>query len=258
MASALKSTIRTTLITNDYQIPFVDWSVYATVKHFLTYLKPDFHIINGDFLDCYALSKYDKDPELLEQAQGEVETANQILDELVSASPHTITKMTFGNHEERLSNKLKKDLDLWRYLLPADRRPDDIIGDLLSLKDRQINYVPYQSNFNHYGFIVTHGSAAGLNPSKKEIERYGISGVSGHVNRNTTWEIKNHHGHAKWWSLGGLTTHKMDFMPVNNWVHGIGVLSQVVDGELFSFEQIEIANAKFIYDGKVFTPDGVK
>ena len=249
--------IRVTVISNDYQLPFVDWSVYATFKHFLADIKPDFHFINGDFLDLYPVSKYDKDPEMLDLARTEIETANTVLDELYAASPSTITKFVYGNHCERLTKRMMQDTELWRYLLPEQKRPDDIIADLLSLKDRSIDYVPYRSHFNHYGFIVTHGQATGLHPAKRELERYGKSGCSGHVNRQTYYETKNQHGYSAWWTLGGLTSHKLDFMPINNWTHGIGVLYQVVGSDRFSFYPIEIVGAKFIFDGKLYTCDGV-
>src|SRR4051794_5220552 len=226
--------IRVTLITNDYQIPDIDWPVYRTVLHFLADLKPDFHYINGDFIDLYSQSHYAKDPEKAGKTAEELEIANRVLDELQEASPNSITKMTFGNHEFRLTNRLFENPDLIPYFKQATT-PDEVIANILSLDEREIAWIPYKQHFDHYGVIITHGQATGVNPARVELLRYGTSGISGHVNRNCTFEMKNQHGFAKWWTLGGLTTHKMSFMPVNNWVHGIGVLYQVVGGEEFTF-----------------------
>lgn len=248
--------IRSTLITNDYQIPFVDWNVYRTVLHFLKDLKPDYHYVNGDFLDLYSQSRYTKDPNKAGQTAEELEIANHVLDELQEASPYSIIRMTMGNHEARLTQRLFENPDLIPYF-KSSTTPDEVIAHVLSLDERGIDWVPYKQHFNHYGFIVTHGQASGINPARSELARYGTSGVTGHINRNCTWETKDFHGVAKWWTLGGLTSHDMEFMPVNNWVHGIGVLFQVVDSKEFTFYPIEIVSAKFIFNGKLYTPEGV-
>lgn len=248
--------LRVTLITNDYQIPDIDWPVYRTVLHFLKDLRPDFHYINGDYLDLYSQSRYTKDPSKAGQTAEELEIANRILDELTEACPNSIIRFTMGNHEARMTQRLYENPDLIPYFRSASS-PDEVIARALSLDERGIDWVPYKQHFNHYGMIITHGQSAGVNPARTELLRYGMSGLSGHVNRNCTFEMKTQHGFAKWWTLGGLTSHKLDFMPVNNWVHGIGVLYQVVGSSEFTFYPIEIVNAKFIFNGRLYTPDGV-
>jgi hypothetical protein len=248
--------IRTTLITNDYHLPDVDIPTLKAVGQLILDLQPDYHIINGDFLDCYEQSKYEKDPRVLDRTRQELEMANEVLDEFARLSPSTITKIVFGNHEKRLTHRLFDNPDLLAYVTKTGD-PNEILAAALSLDERGIAWYGYPDSYNHFGFLLTHGQAVGVHPALKELQRYGVPGCSGHVHRNAYAETKTRRGHGQWWSLGGLCRDDMAYLPVNNWVRGIGILLQIVGSEdEFSFHPVTIVGGRFIFNSKLYCQDG--
>ena len=248
--------IQTVLISSDYHAPFVDWPTYHAMRHFLSDIRPDYHVINGDAIDAFELSRFSKDPHRFGQTVEELEIFNNILDELYEASPTTITKFIAGNHSARITNRFYDNADLLALVSPT-RDPNDVLIQALGLKQRGISYLPYREVLDIGGFLITHGEAYGIHPSQAELKRYGMSGVSGHCHRNTSFEMKNRRGFAKWWTIGGLCRHDMDYRPTNDWNNGIGLYEGVVGTDLFQFHQIEIIGGRFLFQGKLYDQDGV-
>lgn len=248
--------IRTTVISSDYHVPAHDVAAYKAVLNFIRDKRPDYHIIAGDLLDLYDQSRFAKDPRILNRTEEELDAANQILDELAEASPNTITKFLAGNHEQRLTRRLFENPDILPFATRS-MNPDQLLIQSLSLEEREIEYFPYPDVYNHWGFLICHGQAVGLHPARKELERHGISGCSGHVHRNRYWERKDRASVCAWWSLGGLCTHDVDYNPHNDWQHGFGYLEQDMTSDLFTFHPIPIIKGKFMFGGKLYTQDGV-
>src|ERR1700710_2275033 len=78
--------IRTTVITSDWHIPSHDTAACGALLHFLSELRPDYHVINGDFFDLADQSSYLTEPELAGRTEEAIDTGNQILDDLAAAS----------------------------------------------------------------------------------------------------------------------------------------------------------------------------
>jgi hypothetical protein len=237
-------------------VPFHDVAAYQAFKHFLADTRPDFHYINGDFLDCTSLSTFLKDPAESNRTEEELETANLILDELTDASPTTITKFVMGNHCKRLTKRLWETPELMPFVTKG-KTPEQVLADALSLGDRNIDWCGYPDGFNHYGFYITHGEAAGLHAAKKELETYGVSGVSGHVHSNKYWEKRGRNGVVQWWSIGGLCKREVGYRPNNGWIQGFGVLEQIVGTDHFTFHPVEIVGGQFIFNRRHYSQDGI-
>src|SRR3990167_1764638 len=83
-------------ILNDIQIPFQDPQVLGLVLRFLDDLKPYGIILNGDVVDCYAISDYDKDPLKKPGLQREVQGAAALMERFKYAKERI---WLGGNHE---------------------------------------------------------------------------------------------------------------------------------------------------------------
>jgi hypothetical protein len=116
--------IRVTVVSSDFHVPHHDVAAYSAFKHFLRHVRPDYHIIAGDFLDTDKLSTSLQDSNEV-GSEVELELANHLLDEIHGASPNTITKFTTGpvfadtDLDDIETNPLPS---LWKPL-PDDVRP---------------------------------------------------------------------------------------------------------------------------------------
>jgi predicted phosphodiesterase len=247
--------IVSTVVFSDVHVPETDWPSYHAMRHFIKDIQPQYIIINGDLLDCQESSRFDKDPKRFGQTEEELLLANRILDELAEASPHSIIKFIAGNHCYRLTKRLWENPDLLSYMSPT-RNANEIIPRALSLDERGIEWFGYPEVYNHRGFLFTHGQAVGQHPASKELSKYGMSGSSGHIHKFRYWERRDRRGHIAWWSLGGLMSLQMDYMPSPDWQNGFGLLMQVADTDIFNFTPIQINGGKFIYENALYTPDG--
>lgn len=247
--------IRVTVYSTDYHIPFHDVAAYRAFCHFLAYVRPDYHIVLGDFIDATMLSTFAKDPAEANRTEEELLTANAVLDELQAASPNTITKYVMGNHSKRLTKRLWDNPHLIPYL--GGKTPLQLLANCLSLDERGIEYFDYPSGYDHFGIYCTHGEATGMHSSKKELETYCASGISGHTHKNRYWEKRGRNGVTQWWTIGGLCSRNVSYRPNNDWVQGIAISFQVVGTDVFTMLPITITKGQLIYDRHLFTQDGV-
>lgn len=248
--------IRTTVLTADHHLPELHTPTYKAVLNFIRDIRPDYHILAGDILDCHDQSTYLKDPDLTGRTTEAIEMANVMLDELYDASPTTITKVIFGNHDYRLTRRLHENPDLIPFLAPQGKTADHLLADALSLKDRQIDWYPYHTILDHWGFAVGHGEYANMHPAKKEMEAAGMSGMSGHVHRASMWERKDKTGVKHWYTIGCMCNTQVSYRPINTFVNGFGVLKQLVGTDTFTFQQIPVIKGQFLFGSKLYSQDG--
>lgn len=251
-----KPEIRTTVITGDHHLPDIDTATYRAVLNFIKDQRPDYHILAGDLLDLQDQSTFIKDPDLTGKTVEAIELANTMLDELHEASPNTIMKVIFGNHDYRLTRRLHENPDLIPLLLPQGKTPDHLLADALSLEARGIDWHPYRTILDHWGFAVSHGEYSNMHPSKKEMDMAGLPGVSAHVHRNSMWERKDKTGVKHWYSIGCMSNTNVSYRPNNTFVNGFGVLKQIVGTDIYTFQQIPIVKGQFIWGSKLYTQDG--
>jgi predicted phosphodiesterase len=138
--------------------------------------KPTTVVNMGDFLDCFAVSSYSKDPRRAFGLDTEIEKAKKILDKIEKASPGARRIFIAGNHEDRLQ----------RYLM--DKAPELFsfidVPKLLELKERGWEHVPYKKSIRIGKLHLTHdvGSAGRYN-AFRALEAFQAPVVTGHTHR---------------------------------------------------------------------------
>lgn len=123
------------IITGDYHIPFLDKDAYQIMKEFAKKYKPHKFIINGDLVDFYSLSAFDKNPLRKNTLGQELIEAKETLKDLRKTMSKTNIIYTEGNHERRTTKYLFKHpelmgLDLFnvRKLFDLDKLSIEYIG----------------------------------------------------------------------------------------------------------------------------------
>ena len=101
------------MVTSDYHVPYMDVKAYEVMKQYIKDYKPNHFVINGDMMDFYKLSKFEKSPDRKSTTNQDIHVAKNILEDLRNTLGKRC-KMYFleGNHENRLQRYLWKNPEL--------------------------------------------------------------------------------------------------------------------------------------------------
>lgn len=120
---------------SDIHVPFQDNDALELTKAYLRDYRPDKLVLNGDLLDFYTLSTFDKNPERKVSVQEELDEGSRIIKDLRNAvGKQCDIYMTEGNHENRLQRYLWNNPEL-------EGLRDLKLDKLLHLKEHGVKYV---------------------------------------------------------------------------------------------------------------------
>lgn len=166
-----------TMIISDVHVPYQDDNSINEVEKFIKLYKPNNFIINGDYVDFYNLSKFEKDPKRKTSIVEELNQAKELLSRLNKALPPKCNKVfVHGNHENRLQGYLWKNPEL-------EGLKELKLGNLLELDEFGFKEVAadrdyWKKDSGHYkvgDIIINHGDNR-LNGAKTSAK----SGYSAH------------------------------------------------------------------------------
>lgn len=229
------------IVISDIHFPYEDKEALGAVKQFIKHNPINTIILNGDILDMYDVSRFDKSPERVNSLQGELNKAIKFLKELRALAPEA--KMVFiqGNHEKRLEKYLYRHPEL--FSLDALKIPN-----LLKLQELNIQYEP---KFYRLGSLkITHGSKvrkySGYT-AHAELDSNDCSGISGHTHRGGVYYKKTPSRYLAWYEgfcLCGLEPEYTEGIP--DWQQGF--IYGIAKGDEFKVSPVPIV------DGKIMTP----
>jgi len=208
---------------------------------------PDQICLNGDVVDFGSVSRWSKNPNKLLDLQGEITwTVENILRPVREVAPDANIDFLVGNHEYRLIRYLSDVapslaslacLDFAELFSLEELRISLVTNDALLAPNERDRLEMSKQTWKIYGgcFVVTHGTSAGRFPADKELNKYGISGISGHVHRpqyQSTPTVVN--PWADWMTCGMMAKndlrdgagHGANFKTgPSTWTTGFGVVS---------------------------------
>lgn len=228
------------IVVSDIHFPFQDDNA---IKAFFKFLKEnivDTIILNGDILDFYDVSSFDKDPDRINSLQKEINLAKRFFKRLREVSPNSKIIFIKGNHCVRLERYLKKHPEL--YSLDVLKLPN-----LLGLQEFDIEYV---DKYYKLGSLkITHGSIvrkfSGYT-AHAEMDKNDCSGISGHVHRLSSFYKKTPSRYLAWFEGGCLCDINPEYVNNPDWQQGF--IYGYIDKDSFSAMPIPIV------DGKVKCP----
>lgn len=238
--------VERSVFLSDIHIPFQDDTAVNAALRLIKLIKPREVFLNGDILDCYQLSRFSIDPERLLGIQDDLDTLTEFLSALREAAPEAHIVFTEGNHEERIVKYLRNNPEIsnLRSLTPEN---------MLGLSAFNIQWVPSLQTHTYKGTIVTHGSIVrkqSAYSARGQLEKYGISGVSGHTHRLGTHWRTDLRGTYYWLETGCLCSLKSEYIiGVPDWQQGLAV-GTYLDGN-FSITTYPITDGKVVFEGAV-------
>lgn len=90
------------IVLGDVHAPFHDKKAWELVCALVADVAPSHVISIGDFMDCYAVSRYPKSRNRKLDISWEIAEAINLAEELMNFSPNSQYAITLGNHENRL------------------------------------------------------------------------------------------------------------------------------------------------------------
>lgn len=220
------------IVLPDVHIPFQDDELLKAWLDHVDDLTPDGIDIMGDLIDCYTLSRFDKNPTRKGTLQDEVDLTHKFLEAVRTAGMNCDIRYSEGNHEERLRKTL------WRKSPEFAGIRNLTIPTLLGLKKLGIKWHSIQNPYCIRDLWYTHGDLlrgqAGASARAKADAIHG-SVIVGHTHRKgwsprTTWK-----GIEDAYEVGHLTDYtQLDYVrSVPNWQQAWAVVEFPPEGGHF-------------------------
>lgn len=205
------------LILSDIHAPYHnEQALEAALKYGLEN-EVDSILLNGDIVDMYTISKYEKDPRK-RSFKEELETAKDLLSAIRDLFPDAEIVFKTGNHEERYEKfmkvKAKELLDVSQFQLDV----------LLELGKFNIKYVTDKRVIRYGNLEIFHGHEVGVSsqhPALNLFRKSYTNSLAGHVHRADQMRRKKSTGEfIQTWTTGCLCEMHPEYAPYNQWVHG--------------------------------------
>jgi predicted phosphodiesterase len=249
----------TALVWSDTHFPFQDESVLAIVQAIAEDMQPDVLVHGGDLLDCYNLSRFDKDPSRKESLQDEIDQARAHLATMRLASPNSQFIALEGNHEQRLQRVL------WNLDGPAATlgqltafRKAMTWPSLLGLDELGIEWVPMNEQSKQRflpKFILKHGTVVRKQSgatAAAEQQKYNKSGSSGHTHRlGVVWHRDSNGSHV-WIETGCTCGTDPDYTTDPDWQQGCLFLTFDKETGAVAPEPVFIHKGLGVFRGKTY------
>jgi predicted phosphodiesterase len=236
--------MKTYAVINDLQIRFHDVPVLNLVVDFLGDLKPDGIIMNGDIVDHYALSDFDKNPLNKSTLNGEIADAGKLMHRLSKIAKECL--WIGGNHEDRLRRFL------WRKAPEFGLLPQFTFPALFNLQHYGFQWKEYGDSHMLGKLKLTHGNSVSKHSgqtARNHFDKYGMSTMIGHTHRLGIYYRRNSHGVHGAYENGCLCRLDPEYAQEPDWQQGFSIVH--VDGNhYFNVQQIPILNRSHFYYGK--------
>ncbi len=244
----------TRIVLPDVHFPFQDNKLLKVWLEHVDELKPDGIDIIGDLLDCYSLSRFDKNPARKAVLQDELDFAHRFLISMKElAGRGCDIRYSEGNHEDRLRKML------WGKVPELAKLRNLTIPDLLGLKKLGIAWHSTQNPYKIRDLWFTHGDLlrkhAGMSARAKADAIHG-SVMIGHCHRmgwspGTVWD-----GREDAYECGHLSDYtQLDYVrSAPNWQQGWAVVEFLEGGgHVVSFATVHKQGRKrvVVYKGEV-------
>lgn len=257
--------IEKNLVLSDVHVPYQDEDAVAIALQYIKDYKPDTIYVNGDVIDFYPLSTFDKSPDRKAGVAEEANDAKEFIARLRKAAGKT-TRIVYleGNHEQRLQRYLWRNPEL-NGIKICDKEVS--VANLLNLALYDVEYV--KTDGDYWGAdtghveagdaVIMHGDSRLNGASCSKYAGYsakntmmGIqkSVVMGHVHRLAVIKQRSPHGR-----MTGVETGCLCQIPGNaNWQQGFTTF-ETIEGKNINYKLHEITDGVMWDDGFAYVAE---
>jgi len=237
------------LVASDCHRPFHCRKAWAIFTALVEQEKPKYIVLNGDYVDFYALSRHDKDPARIVQFEYELTVAREGLRELEQLAPQAKLIYIDGNHEDRLR----------RYLWTKAPELSASITTPGLLDLSRWTHVGYKKHWRLGKMHYTHDvGATGRQAVARALDTYQHCVTTGHSHRFQTIVEGNALGESKVSASYGhmCDVDQVDYMheakAKKDWAVGFGVFWHDTTSGVVYTQPIPIIHGKALFHGKIY------
>lgn len=225
----------------------IDLEASEAALAFVRWYKPVVVYLLGDHVDFGGLSRFIKSPEEAYSLGEDLTAARLFLARVRESAPNARIIYLKGNHEARLQKYL------WTRAPELAKAEGITVPEQLKLSDLGIEWEESGTTQANASLIVKHGHMVRMRSgytATGELERNGISGISGHTHRCGHIFKRNMLGPLGWIESGCLCRLDPEYMEgqTADWQHGVSFGSIDLTGTGFS------AGVAHIHKGRVRLP----
>jgi predicted phosphodiesterase len=223
-------------IMSDGHVPYHDDRALKTTLEYLDWFGPDNILLNGDMVDFFSISRWEKNPEERNLAR-ELQLARQFLAHLRERFRKSRIIYKIGNHEERWEKYMwakapevcgVADFEIYALLDFAKYGIEEVKGKQRMKAGKNLTVIHGHEMF---------GANAPVNFARTLQTNLGVCAIAGHRHQTSEHAFKNAHDkHIMCWSLGCLCDMRPEYAVLNKWNHG--------------FATMELKKNDFIVDNK--------
>lgn len=220
----LPTSLKKLLILNDIHFPYHDPVALKTAIDRAVEEKVDSILLNGDILDFYGLSSFDKNPSK-PKMKVELEQGRWFMEALRTTFPGIPIYYKIGNHENRLERWLKVKAPEW---IDCDEFQ---IDTLLQFGKYGIQKIDSNTVIRKGNLSIIHGheykGGGTIYPARGLYMKTKSDTICGHFHRSSSFETRdiNEQMHGCW-VVGCLCELNPEYMPKgNDWKHGYAIVN---------------------------------
>lgn len=220
--------IKKTLWINDLHSRFMDRGAFEEAINIGLKNNVDSVIINGDFMDFYRESKFDKNPAISDYFYEEQEWGVEILSLLQNMFHNVFLKK--GNHDVRRE----------RYIQSFAQRYPEFLGlsdyeDYLFYEGSTIKFIEDYQVIKYGKLNGIHGHeyrVGGIHTAHNRLHKTFDNTISGHSHKwNSTVVPKIGGNLIGSWAVGCLCNLNPAYAPMNDWTHGCALTEKDTEGD---------------------------
>lgn len=246
--------IERAVILGDIHAPFHDPRAISIALAIVEDIQPEVIILNGDIIDLYAVSRFNKDPHRALMLQDELDETREVLSMIRNAAPSAQIVYVEGNHEARMR----------AYLIS---RASELAGlsalnltSLLGLDALGIEYVPSRgrSAYWRYGAVtVGHFDKCSKHSAyteKQIVDDRRESIVQNHTHRGGTYYVTLPSGEILS-GVGGfcLCDTNPEYCTDPNWQSGLVVVTKRTESNRFHTEAVPFIDHEALWNDTLYS-----
>lgn len=231
------------LIVSDLHIPYHDRPTIVAAWTEGRSRGVDVLLLNGDILDCFAVSRWENDPRKRD-FPGELAAVRSFLEAARACFPKARIVWKIGNHEERyesyMARKAPELLDVDDFQLESLARCKqhgiEVVGDRRRLRLGKLWVL--------HGHEYKGGMTNPVNPARGLFLRAKANALQGHFHQSSHHSEKDlAEGIVSCWSTGCCCDMHPSYMPLNKWNHGVAFV-EVSAGGAFEVDNLRLIDGK--------------
>lgn len=226
-------------VGGDFHFPFHDKQAIMTALGQAE--GCDVILLNGDVMDCYAESRFIKNP-IHRMLHDELNLVRDFLEYLRSRFKKARILYKFGNHDKRHQDYIYKQAEVLTGL------DDVLLPKLLRFEMHGIEEIHHTQLIRAGKLNIIHGHEFGGGASTINVGRSLLLKAFDNIMFNH-WHVENSYPVRKInqdviaaWGVACLCKLRPDYRPFNGWVNGFATVE--FEGEFFHVENKKIMNGK--------------